>query len=91
MQSDASCKYREFTLKDLYPYDFEYEIALHTYIKLRNRTEKDKDAMKRDAEDARASMDALSRDKVRMYNCVFCFSFICIYKNITQKSIIIAI
>ncbi|XP_069988620.1 myosin heavy chain, muscle-like [Penaeus vannamei] len=31
--------------------------------KMKARTEKDKDAMKRDAEDARASMDALSRDK----------------------------
>jgi len=29
-----------------------------------NRAEKDKDAMKRDADDAKASMDSLLRDKV---------------------------
>jgi len=29
-----------------------------------NRAEKDKEAMKRDADDAKASMDSLARDKV---------------------------
>lgn len=40
--------------KDIFPIEQLYD-----------RTEKDKDAMKRDADDARASMDALARDKVR--------------------------